>query len=105
MSSVEKTADLDNPYFHLRNAEQAELAGELDTAELAYKAAVMAADNLPLAEHRRNYERELASVQNQPRQKAIHGTATVEELNDAYSRLLSLPVHTRIRLGSLLYVR
>lgn len=108
MSSALESVDLDNPYFHLRNAEQAELAGELDTAELAYKAAIMAADNLPLNEHRKNYERELARAKPQGRFNANQtnaGGASIAELNDAYGRLLGLPVHTRLRLGYLFYVQ
>lgn len=99
-------SDIENPYYHLRNAEQAELAGELDTAEMAYKAAVMAADNLPLADHRRNYEQELSRIHNSaPRFGHPSQGVDLNEMNEAYSRLLNLPLHTRLRLGTLLYVR
>src|SRR5262249_38262017 len=101
MTGQANTYEVENPYTYWRAAQESEQGGDYRGAEMGYKAAVMAADNLPLAEYRRNFQEELTKHQTVPNYKTPPNIG-IDELKQAYAELLTLPFAARVRLANFL---
>jgi hypothetical protein len=95
--------DVDNPYKHSQLAQQSELAADFRKAEIQFKAAVRAADALPLAEYKSNFQSNLAqehvikhAAENFDSDQKV---TSLESVESAYHELIALPFLTRIQLA------
>ncbi len=92
---------IDNPYRYWKAAMESEASGDFKSAEMNYKAAVMAADNLPLGEYRQDFQDELSKHLTVP--GYITGASvSLSQLKEAYTELLTLPFRARIKLADFL---
>ncbi len=95
-SSSLETTDVapENPYDFARKAKELELAGDIRSAESQYKAAVWAADGLPLDEYRQHcrMNRDSDSLANDLE-------LSRDEVDQAYVQLLALPFLSRLQLA------
>jgi hypothetical protein len=91
--------DVRNPYEHIQEAKSSEKEGNLRRAEAQWKAAIIAADSLPMIEYKRNYRQELLRYGFDPDYESQPGV-TEERLRDVYCDLLALPFSTRMHLAS-----
>ncbi|HEY9731220.1 MAG TPA: hypothetical protein V6C89_04875 [Drouetiella sp.] len=94
---------VDNPYKHSQLAQQHESASDFRHAEQEFKAAVRAADALPIAEYKLHFQSNLAQ-QHAGEQSAKSGdgsqnVASKEQIESAYHELIALPFLTRIQLA------
>lgn len=95
--------EVDNPYKHCQLAQQHELASDFRRAESEFKAAIRAADALPIAEYKHHFQTNLAQ------QHAVahaaenfdhdHNLSSLEQLESAYHELIALPFLTRMQLA------
>jgi signal transduction histidine kinase len=99
MQAPKNQIEVDNPYVYWRTAQEYEQSGDIKGAEIGYKAAVLAADNLPLAEYRRNFQEELSKHLSIPGYTTSPGVGP-NELKAAYAELLTLPFAARVKLAS-----
>lgn len=99
MQSPANKFEVDNPYVYWRTAQEYEQAGDIKGAEIGYKAAVLAADNLPLGEYRRNFQEELSKHLSIPGYTTSPGVGP-NELKAAYAELLTLPFAARVKLAA-----
>ncbi|HEY9788767.1 MAG TPA: sensor histidine kinase [Candidatus Obscuribacterales bacterium] len=97
------TVEVENPYVFWRAAQESEQSGDVKSAEMSFKSAVLAADNLPLAEYRRNFQEELGKHLSVPGYRTPPNIGP-EELKSTYAELLIMPLAARVRLASF-YVR
>ena len=56
------TAQVDNPYEHTKLAQQYELQGDFRHAEIRYKKAITASDQLPLGEYKEHLNSNVAKI-------------------------------------------
>lgn len=84
----------ENPYDHAKKARELELAGDIRQAETKYKAAVWAADALPLEEYREHCRMNRASDD-----LAEGLELSREDVDQAYIQLLALPFLSRLQLA------
>ncbi len=93
-SSEDSEDSLENPYDFARKARELEMAGDIRNAESQYKAAVWAADALPLDEYREHCRINRAS-------EKLSNDLEVsrEEVEQAYIQLLALPFLSRLQLA------
>jgi hypothetical protein len=94
-----KEPDVRNPYEHMQAARRAEDEGNMRRAEAQWKAAVVAADSLPLVEYKRNFKEELVRYAFDPAYEARPGVSE-QKLRDAYCDLLAQPFTTRMYLAT-----
>lgn len=88
-----------NPYEHINAARAAEKEGNIRRAESEWKAAVIAADSLPLLEYKRNYKEELVRYSFDPDYESQPGVSE-RRLREVYGELLGLPFTTRVHLAT-----
>lgn len=88
-----------NPYEHMQAARRAEAQDNIRRAETQWKAAVTAADSLPLIEYKRNYREELVRYTFDPAYEARPGVGE-HQFRDVYCDLLALPFSTRMYLAT-----
>ena len=98
------SVDVDNPYQHTKLAQQAELKGNFRQAETEYKAAVRAADSLPLEDYKRHFQSNLAQEHvikhaAENLETTSHGVSSMQDVENAYHELIVLPFLTRIQLS------
>src|SRR6185437_8401574 len=103
MTGKADTVEVENPYVFWRAAQESEQSGDVKSAEMSFKSAVLAADNLPLAEYRRNFQEELGKHLSVPGYRTPPNIGP-EELKSTYAELLIMPLAARVRLASF-YVR
>lgn len=89
---------MDDPYVFLKNANKQEEDGDLRAAESGYRAAIAAADALPLDQYKRDYETELAKYAASPTYESQPGVS-VADVRQAYNHLLALPFCMRLQLA------
>lgn len=99
MTGQTNTFEVESPYAYWRTAQEYETAGDHWGAEIGYKAAVLAADNLPLSEYRRNFQEEINKHLTVPGYRTPPNIGP-EELKTAYAELLTLPFAARVRLAT-----
>lgn len=91
----------DNRYVYWHTARGYEQSGDLHSAEMAYKAAVMSADLLPLAGYKREFKEESARY-DVDGYKPLSGLSRAQ-MCDIYAEVLSLPYTARIVLADFLF--
>ncbi len=95
--------EVDNPYKHSQLAQQSELAADFRKAESEFKAAIRAADALPLAEYKSHFQSNLAQehvVKHAAENfESNQNVASLESIESAYHELLALPFLTRMQLA------
>lgn len=97
---------VDNPYKHSQLAQQHESASDFRHAEQEFKAAVRAADALPLAEYKQHFQSNLAhqhvleqSASSGDTSQSAANVTSLEQVESAYHELIALPFLTRIQLA------
>jgi hypothetical protein len=94
---------IDNPYQHTKLAQQFELSGDFRHAEARYKKAIVAADGLPLADYKIHLQTNVAQdhVIKQAAEcfDKTDNVASLEDVENAYHELISLPFLTRLQLA------
>jgi hypothetical protein len=95
---MEDASKLSNPYAHMKRAKALEDEQNLRAAESQWRAAVRAADSLPLEEYRSGLNLELVRYAADPSYQSSPGVSR-EDLTRAYSEVLALPFLTRIELA------
>ncbi|HEY9679831.1 MAG TPA: hypothetical protein V6C76_17645 [Drouetiella sp.] len=89
-------ANVDSPYKHSKSAQEAELAEDFRKAEFEFKAAIRAADALPLSEYKAHFQSNKA---HQHAGAAAAGAEVSEEaIENAYHEVIALPFLTRMQL-------
>jgi hypothetical protein len=91
--------DVRNPYEHIQAARLAESEGNMRRAESQWKAAIIAADSLPMIEYKRNFREELVRYAFDPSYQSRPGV-TEKKLRDVYADLFALPFTTRMHLAT-----
>ena len=91
--------EVESPYEHNKLAEEFERKGKLRDAENELKHAIRCADALPIAEYLGNFLDELHKYQNDPKYQTSPGV-TLDQVKQAYRRLIMLPFMTRFQLAS-----
>jgi hypothetical protein len=94
-----KEPDVRNPYEHIQAARKAEQEGNMRRAESQWKAAVVAADSLPMIEYKRNFKEELVRYAFDPGYQSRPGVSE-QHLRDVYCDLLALVFTTRMHLAT-----
>ncbi|MBS2001043.1 MAG: hypothetical protein U0103_02425 [Candidatus Obscuribacterales bacterium] len=95
---------VDNPYKHSQLAQQFESVSDLRRAEIEFKAAIQAADALPLAEYKQHFQSNLAQehIVKQAAENfdsAPPRIGSLEQIAQAYHELIALPFLTRLQLA------
>jgi hypothetical protein len=100
---MDEAVYVDSPYKHSDRAQQLEHGGDLRHAEQEFKAAVAAADKLPLKEYREQYKAGLAHETVTQHSATDFETkqmvGSIDELERSYQELLALPFLTRLQLA------
>lgn len=100
---TDNNLDVDNPYKHSQLAQQHELAQDFRKAESEFKAAIRAADALPLAEYKSHFQSNLAQehvVKHAAENfDSNQNVASLEAIESAYHELIALPFLTRVQLA------
>lgn len=94
---------VDNPYKHSQLAQQYESVADLRRAETEFKAAICAADALPLAEYKQHFQSNLAQEHIVKEAAENFDSApqigSLEQIAHAYHELIALPFLTRMQLA------
>ncbi len=100
---TDNNLEVDNPYKHSQLAQQHELSADFRKAETEFKAAVRAADSLPLAEYKLHFQSNLAQehiVRHAAENfESNQNVASLEAIESAYHELIALPFLTRLQLA------
>lgn len=91
--------EVDNPYRHSKSAQDYEKNRDMRRAEEAYKAAVRAADTLPLAEYKSHFQSKTAHEVAESDLSIAGKQAAFTDIEAAYQELLALPFLTRVQLA------
>ena len=97
--SRDTSSDVENPFSHLKRSREMENSGNLRSAESSLRAAVSAADQLPLAEYKQDFLTESKKYQLDATYQSRPGV-TLQDLRAVYYKLLSLPFSARLELAS-----
>lgn len=87
-----------NPYAHMKRAKELEQLENVRAAEAEWKYAVRAADELPLAEYKRDMKSELVRYCDPAYQ--VKPGLSKEDLVRSYAEVLALPFIARVALAS-----
>lgn len=101
MAEETMTQFVDNPYAYLRSAQLYQREGDFNGADIAYKAAIMAADKLPLRDYSRDFQSEAAKYRSQPGYQTQPGIS-LSDLTESYADALSLPFRSRLLFAQFL---
>lgn len=101
MAEETMTQFVDNPYAYLRSAQLYQREGDYNGADIAYKAAIMAADKLPLREYSRDFQSEAAKYRSNPGYQTQPGIS-LSDLTESYADALSLPFRARLLFSQFL---
>ncbi len=93
------SSDIDDPYAHMKVSREMKKVGNLRAAESALRSAVVAADQLPHAEYKRDLLLECKKYLADSEYQSRPGV-TLPDLKTAYHSVLSLPVSARLELAS-----
>jgi hypothetical protein len=100
---MEENRVVDSPYKHSNTAQQLEQAHDVRRAEVEYKAAVKAADKLPLHLYKQHFSsrkaHEQATKQSAEDFHEEQMVTSLDELERSYQELLALPFLTRVQLA------
>ena len=100
---MEEDLVVDSPYKHSNNAQKLESSNDFRQAEIEYKAAVRAADKLPLHIYKQHFNSKKAHEQATMQAASDFENAqlvnSIADLERSYQELLALPFLTRVQLS------